>query len=599
MGEDAQPRGRPPSAALALSAAILVGAVLATFGRSLTFELVAWDDDRTIYFNPHIRALDAPSLWFMFTDAAYLRIYMPLSWVTLAVIHRFAGLDPRAYHLANLALHCANAVLVFLLIGRLLARSRERPRTATTVAALLGALLWAIHPLRTDVVCRASDIFHSQATLLTLTAALFYLRAAGGAPGSALRRPHFWLAVGAYAASLLTYPHALGAVLALIALEAVLRPGDPPLRPWPWSRTATLAAAEKAPFLAAMGFALAVNAWGRLQTTFFAPPVTLGQFGLPERIAQAFYVWAYYVWKPLVPLNLSPLYTPLMEFHPWDGVFLGSAALVLAISVLALRLRRRHPEFLAVWACHLALLLPFLGLTEHPHYTADRYSYLASVPWSVLLAVVLERALVSQRLRLRAAALAAACSVLAALAWRAHGQAAIWRNTATLYTHMLRELGGHASRAGVYLRLGAHFLNQGQHGEAIAWFDRTLEILPRDFPALSFKGQAQARAGDLDGAEETLRRALMERSDPRLHELRAAALLDLGRVSEAVAEIGKALALDPASVPPRVWLAGLLEERGRTAEAAAVLEEALRHQPNSVEIRQRLERIRSALGPRR
>jgi tetratricopeptide (TPR) repeat protein len=597
MRPDIEAEGRARVAVLVLAASALVALVVATFGRCLSFDFVAWDDDWTIYHNRHIQSLDAASLRFMFTDASYVRIYMPLSWLTLAVVHRLFGFDPWAFHLVGLTAHCTNAVLVFALVLRLLGRAGEPPRVSRAAAALAGASVWAIHPLRTDVVCRASDIFHSQATLLALVAALLYLRASDAAPSGSWRRPCYWLAVASYAASLLTYPHAVAAPLALVAAEGALLGRNLALRPGRWSRTNIVAALEKLPFLAATAAALAANAMGRLETTFFAPPASLVEFGLPERVAQAFYVWAYYLWKPFVPLNLSPVYTPLMEFQATDRVFAWSAALVVVVSVLAVRLWRRFPELLAVWLCHLTLLLPFLGLTEHPHYTADRYSYLASVPMSVLLAFLLGRALESGRQWARPALLTTVCTVVAVLAFLAHGQAGIWKDSDTLYSHILGKLGRHPARAAVYLRLGLHHLNEGRLGEAIAWFDRTLELRPRDFPALSFKGKAQARAGDLEGAAETLGRALAERHDPRLHELRAVVLLDLDRPSEALTELALVLEFDPRSVTTRLWMAEVLDKLGRRSEAVGVVEQALRLSPESREASELLVRLRSALPP--
>ena len=56
----------------------------------------------------------------MFTDFEQAIRYKPLSWLAWAVVHEAFGLNPFGYHLANVLLHCANTVLLFFLLRRLL-----------------------------------------------------------------------------------------------------------------------------------------------------------------------------------------------------------------------------------------------------------------------------------------------------------------------------------------------------------------------------------------------------------------------------------------------------------------------------------------------
>ena len=79
--------------------------------------------------------------------------YVPLAWMTLGLDYLLWGMNPAGYHLTNLLLHTANAVVLYFIGRRLLEWSRaqgsplesDRPRIA--VAAAFGALLFAVHPL--------------------------------------------------------------------------------------------------------------------------------------------------------------------------------------------------------------------------------------------------------------------------------------------------------------------------------------------------------------------------------------------------------------------------------------------------------------------
>ena len=72
--------------------------------------IVSWDDGAYFLSNPHYRGLSFTHLRWMFTTL-YMSHYQPLSWLTHGVVYTLWGLNPKGYHLVNLLLHCANAVL--------------------------------------------------------------------------------------------------------------------------------------------------------------------------------------------------------------------------------------------------------------------------------------------------------------------------------------------------------------------------------------------------------------------------------------------------------------------------------------------------------
>ena len=154
----------------------LVLATFAVFSGALRAQFVHWDDDINIFQNPQIQGLDAERLWWMFTDTEAALRYKPLSWLTWACIYAGFGLNPFGYHLANLVLHCLNVALVYFLIRKLLIRPGEQgtdsaslklhedpsargkeliacgKQTYVPLCSALGALLWAVHPLRVEPV---------------------------------------------------------------------------------------------------------------------------------------------------------------------------------------------------------------------------------------------------------------------------------------------------------------------------------------------------------------------------------------------------------------------------------------------------------------
>src|SRR5215470_12663688 len=92
---------------------------LLVFLPALGNEFVAWDDYQLLVQNPHYRGLWWTQLRWMFTTF-HMGHYQPLSWITFALDYLVWGMNPFGYHLTNLILHAANAVLFYFLALRLL-----------------------------------------------------------------------------------------------------------------------------------------------------------------------------------------------------------------------------------------------------------------------------------------------------------------------------------------------------------------------------------------------------------------------------------------------------------------------------------------------
>ena len=91
-------------------------------------------------------------------------------------------MNPWGYHLVNLLLHAANAILFYLVARRLLAAARDGGRQAAHRDALLvagaaaAALVFALHPLRVESVAWITERRDVLSGLFFLAAILAYLR---------------------------------------------------------------------------------------------------------------------------------------------------------------------------------------------------------------------------------------------------------------------------------------------------------------------------------------------------------------------------------------------------------------------------------------
>lgn len=76
--------------------------------------------------------------------------YRPLSLVLFSVIYQFFELNPVPYHLLNILLFAAGVLLLFRFFAKMLGSNRM-------VTAFIAALLFAVHPIHTEVVANVKS----------------------------------------------------------------------------------------------------------------------------------------------------------------------------------------------------------------------------------------------------------------------------------------------------------------------------------------------------------------------------------------------------------------------------------------------------------
>lgn len=564
--------------------AVLLLAPFVIFFPTLESGFLNWDDDVNVFENPHIQGLSAENLKWMFTDFGHAIRYKPLSWLGWAVIHEIFGLNPFGFHLANVLIHCLNTLLLFSVMRRLVRFSlgpAEEGFGFSQMTCIFGALLWSLHPLRVESVAWVSGFGYQAAVAWLLTSTILYLRAQDERLTARARRRSFWLAVGAYGMAAITYPIVLGFPALLVAIDFF------PLRRFTtgekltlWNDAAQKAWRAKLPFILISAGLVAFTLYGRYRfTEYWIKPAAMEDFGLGARTMQAAYVWAYYLWKPLWPTDLGPVYTALIWNRPLDTPFVVSLLLVIGISWWLIARRRRWPAILAIWIAHLGLLVPMLGLTERPHYTHDRYGIINGALWPMLLVALAihfrNRLLVRKWTPVMGFSLLVICGAMSLQ------QSRIWRDDITFFTHMSSSLDSNQYRNLAMMNLGEALMTAGRNEEAIQCFEEAADrevlwISPFDFQRLALShGAALLNLARWSEAETKFREILRASPEhiPARNNL-AIALWQNGRLDEAVAELRTAISQRPDHPAGYLNLASLLIEASRKSDAIPLLQKA-------------------------
>src|SRR5437870_6426622 len=422
------PSALPQRRGFWLVPALMALVTFAAFLPVLQNQFVDWDDQRNFLDNHHYRGLGWTHLRWMWTT--HLGHYIPLTWMTLGLDYLLWGMNPVGYHLTNLLLHAANAVVFFFVVRRLLTRALSSPSErghALALSAGFASLVFAIHPLRVESVAWATERRDVLSGLFYLLTILMYLRAREREERG---RGWYWLSVAVFVLALLSKSMVVNLPVVLLILDVY------PLRRlggfigW-WSAPARRIYVEKIPFvlLAAAASAIAVMA----QLSFHAA-LSVAQLSVPGRLAISAYGLSSYLWKLVVPVNLSPLYELPPTVNPWAPPFLLSYGLALAITAIVLAFRRRVPGLPAAWVAYIVVLLPVLGIFQSgPQIAADRYTYLAGLGWAILAGAGLLSCWHATRFLLPGSAVCVLVG-LGVLTWN---QAQVWRDSKTLWTRVL------------------------------------------------------------------------------------------------------------------------------------------------------------------
>jgi tetratricopeptide (TPR) repeat protein len=600
---------------------------------ALRNEFVNWDDYETLVDNPRYRGLGWTQLRWMFTTF-HMGHYQPLSWLTFGVDSLIWGTNPLGYHLTNLVLHVCNAVLFFFLTRLLLAqafeRSSDEPKIGVSLSAGLAALLFSVHPLRVESVVWATERRDVLSGVFFLLALYGYVRAQGS-PDDRSRRACLALSLSAFAISLTAKAAAitLPAVLLLLDLYPLRRlRGN--WRSWlqPDGRKLLW---EKLPFFI-LAFIFAIIAAFAQQSVGALRPIQ--QYFLSYRLGQAAYGTVFYLWKSLVPWNLSPLYELPYDFDAWMALFVVCAAAAVAITIVLCLLRRRWTAGFACWVYYVVMLVPVVGIAQSgPQLVADRYSYFSCMSWAVLLGggffslwnSAHDRPEHRAALFTTSALAGLVLIILGIMTWK---QAEVWRDTKTLWEYVIaaepessiahynlgriyendgrtddgmkyyrRAVAINPTNADAHYNLARLLAKQGMQVEAIDHYRETLKIRPNDVEAHNNLGLLLALRGEIEGSLEEFRKAIQ--FDPKYGKAyfnRGRVFAQRNELDKAIENYRQALSLNPNEIEILLGLSDALARRGQIDEAVIQLQEAVTLKPESSDAHVALARSLAAQG---
>ncbi len=524
------PRGRAaehPATRTIQSPAVwaLIGIVAIVFARTLGQGFSPWDDSIAVYANPYLDPVTPANIAHFWTQP-YQGLYIPLAYTifsALALLGHSAAVDPATgshfqaapFHLANIALHCGNVVLVYMILRTLVGRD---------VPTALGAFLFGLHPLQVESVAWIPELRGLSSAFFLLLAIWWYIsyaRATREGRDARYRYTRYALAVLAGVLAMLCKPTAVSLPLILFALDR-----------WLIARPTLRCLRSSALFVVPGALIVLLTHAAQPVAASVTPPLLQRPFVAGDALA-------FYIVKLIAPFQLAIVYgrTPSAVLQAWWGhlTWLLPAGLAVALWVK----RAAYPWLLAAGTVSFAALLPNLGLApfvfQYYSTVADRYAYLALLGPALALAYLLAR--VPPR-----AAREVAMAVLACLALLCVIQQGYWDNSLTLWGHAVEVSGSDTA----YVNYGLQQIDNGMRYAAMDSLRHAILLNPKNPDAYAELGTALLAVGRAPQAAAALRKSISLRPDnAEAHYKLGVAYAELGKQQDALTQFGAQIRLLP------------------------------------------------------
>lgn len=503
----------------------------------------AWDDSIVILNNPVLKgsALSLFSSIDTVSDAMPSPYYRPVTLLSFFLEQQLHGFNPFLVRLFNVLLHSANAFLLFFL---------ARMYFKDIYAALLTALLFAVHPLHTEGVDFNAG---GRNTML----ACFFVQAAYLLHHQSIMRKYGSLALAGsvvFLAGLFSKESALALAPFILALEI------PPFREkTPGSRIRALM--RLMPYLA-VTICYLILRWQTLSKVGFQASIIPGLGtksiqsmyiipSLASRLLDNIYIIPRYLLTIIRPTALSPVYNVPDDLNLLALPLAVAWLFILSVSGWLLS-RGRSPATLFGLSWLTLFWLPVSGLIYFPSASlADRYIYLPAIGLWMVLADQATRLLPVES-RHRRYGTYTAVVILIILAGLTMKRNLDWKSEVALFTQAVKQ---YPEDARSHACLGGAYFNEKSRNAGFAALseqelEKALALDPTIQTVQTQLGHLKLDKGDLEGALYYYGEALaIFPNDKQARLNRGITLEKLGRTREALTDYIFFLAITGTKMP--------------------------------------------------
>lgn len=422
----------------------------------------------------------------------HLGMYQPLAVLSFAINYKMNGAESWAFILINILLHLLNTLLVFKLMERWM---------KGWIPAGIVALLFAIHPMHVESVVWISTRSSALYSLFYLSGLLAWDKYLD----QGLRPKHYLIALLFAVLALFSKSMAATFPLILFVVDYMKQ-----------RKFSLRLITEKLPFflLSVIFGIVAIKA----SASFGHITVLEQDYSLIQRLFLIIYGISFYLFKLIVPTNLSAIYAfPELVNGNLPGYVYAAVIPAAALAAGIWFSKRYKREFITgalFFIFSIGMVLPLFW--SRIFITADRYSYIPYIGLFMLMARPITELWNSRtsldRSTLRLFFIASAL-VLITLSTATFRRIGVWKDTPTLLTDVIDKKRSDADMAHGYFYLANYYDGASNNEEALKYYDLALSRNNKYLLALNNRGIIKGKSGNISSAISDFEQAINVKPD--------------------------------------------------------------------------------------
>lgn len=525
-----------------------VAAVVITyfcFSNAIKNDFTNWDDPGYVIDNALVKSLSFDNIKAIFSTYV-MGNYHPLAVLSLAIDFHFHELDPHGFHATSVFLHLINVLLVFLFVYLF---SRQ------VTIAFITALLFGIHPMHVESVswvAERKDLLYLLFYMASLIAYILFVKKE--------KRKNLF-----YVASILLFIFSLLSKAQAVTLPVVLLLIDYYFHR-KFDKNVIL---EKAPFFVLSIVMGIVAVLAQKESGAIADMPTHAWY---DRIFFASFSFINYIWKMVLPLNLSAYYPyPVKQGDLYPAVFYIAPIIALAVASLLLvfyRSRKFIVFGIGFYLVNIFLLLQLLPVGGS--MMSERYTYLCYIGLFFIVGKSFDDVWngVNQKPAKYKYLFAAALLVYTGyIGYKTIERNKVWNASDLLWTDVIRQ---HPEVVIAHNNRGSYYQKKEKLDLALKDFNEALRLKP-DYPeALINRSDIHRVQGRNDLAIADCNKAIeVDKNYSGAYMNRGIALCIIGKYDEAFRDFETVIIKDPKNANVYCNRGNLYDMRGELDSALA------------------------------
>jgi tetratricopeptide (TPR) repeat protein len=499
-----------------------------------------WDDDMFVVQNPLMHSLKGLYyIWF----STHPMDYYPITYTSIWLDYHIWGSTATGYHMVNLLLHAANAILLMIIFQQL-----------NIPFAGFAAILFAVHPVNVQSVAwitERKNVLCMFFFALCVTHLLTYEHTQK--PGKYL------LALSCFLCALLCKSAVLMFPFIILAFH--------------WWKKQQLTRRDMvltAPFFYLSAIMGMISLW--FQNNRAIGETIIRNDSFFSRIINGIYAFGFYIQKSLFPIQLNFVYPVNQSQFPLSLALFGMLIL-FAFIVWCLYVRYSCGLFGFLYV--FLMLFPVLGFVNiyfmRYAWVADHWQYFSL--WGVLGILMVGIHWISQKVGFHffkyILVLWISCFVIGTFTHvkKFKDEPSLWLSTLSNYPECALALN----------RLGSIHQAENKMDSAIDYYKKTLSFHPNDATAHNNLGMIEESRGNIEKAKKHYSQAILNHPQhPHIYYNLGRIQLKQGNVALAEKSFQTCLNIKPGHEAALMWLATCLEYQQKWPSVSRIYQQLLK-----------------------